>query len=78
MTWVGYEAKLGANQLPGVGGERMKNMAILLMLLGAVIMAVALLLVYNIDKQKEHAMKAALGGEPEGLDIAQALQVNGD
>lgn len=56
----------------------MKNMAILLMLLGAVIMAVALLLVYNIDKQKEHAMKAALGGEPEGLDIAQALQVNGD
>ena len=77
MTWVGYEAKLGANQLPGVG-ERMKNMAILLMLLGAVIMAVALLLVYNIDKQKEHAMKAALGGEPEGLDIAQALQVNGD
>ena len=74
---VGYEAKLGANQLPGVG-ERMKNMAILLMLLGAVIMAVALLLVYNIDKQKEHAMKAALGGEPEGLDIAQALQVNGD
>lgn len=77
MTWVGYEAKLGADQLPGVG-ERMKNMSILLMLVGAAIMAVALLLVYNIDKKRERSMKEELGVAAEPLDLAQALQNNAE
>lgn len=68
MTWVGYEAKLGANQLPGVG-EKMKNTSILLMLLGAVIMAAAMLLLYNIDKNKERSLKTELGLDEDAVEV---------
>lgn len=76
MTWVGYEAKLGSNQLPGVG-ESMKSMAIILMLGGAVIMAAAMLLLYDIDKKKELSMKNELGLD-RNLSISEALQNNND
>jgi len=59
MTWTGYQARLEALQNPGVP-ERMRTTAIFLLLAGAVIMAGALLLVYNLGEKKLEEMNLAL------------------
>jgi len=60
MTWTGYQARLEAVQNPGVP-EKIRSMAILLLLIGAAIMAAALLLVYNLGKKQVDEMNEALG-----------------
>ena len=60
MTWVGYQSRLEALQNPGVP-EKIRTMAILLLLAGSVIMAASLLLVYSLDEKKLVKMNADLG-----------------
>jgi len=60
MTWTGYQSSLEATQNPGVP-EKMRTMAIALLLLGSVVTAVALLLVYNLGKKQVEEMNRALG-----------------
>jgi len=73
MTWVGYQSRLEALQNPGVP-EKIKNMAILLLLIGAVIQAVSLLFVYNLGQKQVEEMNAALGFSGAEVDIHEALE----
>ena len=60
MTWVGYQSRMEALQNPGVP-EKIRTMAIILLLIGSVIMAVSLLFVYSLDEKKLAKMNDALG-----------------
>ena len=64
MKAVGYVAEAGPNQLEGVP-ERMKNLSIILMLIGSALMALILLLFYNLGKKEVAAIGEKLGKEPE-------------
>lgn len=73
MTWVGYNSSLGPNQLDGVP-EKMKNMAILLMLLGSALMAISLLWIYNLDKTKVEEIGQKLNKDTSDIDINAAIE----
>jgi len=73
MTWVGYQARLESLQNPGVP-EKIKTMAILLPLAGAVIMAFSLLVIYNLGKKQIDEMNVALGYRKEEIDLNEALE----
>ncbi len=61
MTWVGYNPQANpiGNQAPGVT-DNMVRMAIGLMLIGAVLMAIALLFVYNLGKKETAELEEKL------------------
>jgi GPH family glycoside/pentoside/hexuronide:cation symporter len=73
MTWVGYNADLGPDQLAGVP-EKMKNMAIILMLVGSALMAVSLLLLYNLGKKQVAKIGEELNKSEQEIDINEALE----
>lgn len=67
MTWVGYQSSLEAAQNPGVP-EKIRTMAIMLLLAGAVVMAVSLLFVYNLGKKQVEEMNAELARRTRTLE----------
>jgi len=60
MTWTGYQSSLEAMQAPGVP-EKIRGMAIVLLLVGSAVTAAALLLVYSLGKGQVEEMNEALG-----------------
>lgn len=65
------------NQLPGVS-ERMVRMSVGLMLIGAVVMFVSFLLIYNLGKKEVAEMAKTLGRSAEDVDVRQMLQEEAD
>ena len=65
------------NQLPGVS-ERMVRMSVGLMLIGAVVMLVSFLLIYNLGKKEVAEMAKTLGRSAEDVDVRQMLQEEAD
>ena len=60
LAAIGYDETLGANQTAEVS-LAIKNTSIYLILVGAVVMSIAIFFVYNLTKEKEEQMSAALG-----------------
>lgn len=79
MEKVGYlpNVKPISDQLEGVP-EKMKNMSIILMLIGSVIMALALLLIYNLGKKEVEDISHKLGKDADSIDINNALENRND
>jgi GPH family glycoside/pentoside/hexuronide:cation symporter len=75
MEKVGYLSYIKpiSDQLPGVS-EKMKTMAILLMLFGSVVMAISMLLIYNLGKKEVADIATTLGKDLEDIDINSALE----
>lgn len=75
MSAVGYNSKAEpiSNQLPGVG-ERMVKMSVILMLVGAVMMFLALMFVYNLGKSEVARISRELGKEDAAFDLNNAIE----
>ncbi|MDR1629113.1 MAG: glycoside-pentoside-hexuronide (GPH):cation symporter [Oscillospiraceae bacterium] len=72
LSAIGYDETLGANQLPATA-LAIKDTAIILVLVGAVIMAVAILGIYNLTKEKMRQVTEDLGKAQNAFDIGEAL-----
>jgi len=72
MTWVGYQSRLEALQNPGVP-EKIKTVAILLLLIGSLVIAASLLLIYNLGQKQMEEMNDALGFIGTQVDLNEAL-----
>lgn len=75
MQWVGYNPQANpiGNQLAGVP-QKMVSMAIGLMLIGAVIMAIALLLIYNLGRKEVQELSDLLNKNADEIDINNAIE----
>lgn len=74
MTWVGFDPQANpiGDQAAGVTAK-MVTMSIGLMLIGAVIMLIALLLIYNLGKKEVENMAEKLGRVKDGVDLNDAI-----
>ena len=81
MEWVGYNPKPASgqitDQLAGVG-SKMLTMSCVLMLIGSAIMAIAMLLIYNLGKKELNEVEKALGRGGNDLDLNEAIQASKD
>lgn len=72
MEKAGYDGNLGANQ-PAQVAMNIKNTTIMLFLIGSVLVAFSLLVIYNLGKKQTEEMTAALGLEGNVADINESI-----
>jgi Na+/melibiose symporter-like transporter len=79
MVALGYDAELGANQLPGVP-LKMRYLVAAMYLVSAILMYVGTKFVYNLDKKTLETMNAELAAQRvnESAPIAPAIYANKD
>ncbi len=77
MEKAGYDGNLGANQ-PAQVAMNIKNTTIMLFLVGSVLVAVSLLLIYNLGKKQTEEMTAALGLEGNVADVNESIANRND
>jgi|AGTN01.1.fsa_nt_gi sugar (Glycoside-Pentoside-Hexuronide) transporter len=76
MVWAGYDEDKKVDQLPKVA-ENMKNVSFLLILIGSIIMALSVLLVYNLGRKEVEEISKNLGKSAE-IDVGEAMRAAKD
>lgn len=77
LGFVGYNEELGANQTAQTA-LAIKNLSIILILIGSAAMILSLALIYNLGKKDVEKVGAALGLEENSVDINMALENRND